>query len=198
MSSPNWELDGLSGMGYDPNNCPLLSEYNSLKAEQVSRIGFRDNLLYATLGAFGALLSFSLLDATHLYALLVVPWVSIVLGWTYLVNDEKISAIGRYIRTSLTPLVREKYALDKGVFQWEPYHRSDGRRRLRKITQHAIDQATYIGSSLASIVAFVMLVEPKSAMVNVLLVTECAATLFLGFKFFLYADTQRESMDISS
>lgn len=28
----------------------------------------------------------------------MLPPVSVILGWTYLVNDEKISAIGRYVR----------------------------------------------------------------------------------------------------
>jgi hypothetical protein len=30
--------------------------------------------------------------------LLLLPPVSLILGWTYLANDEKISTIGRYIR----------------------------------------------------------------------------------------------------
>ncbi|WP_187329296.1 hypothetical protein [Halomicronema hongdechloris] len=31
-------------------------------------------------------------DPTHYYALLVIPWVCLILGWTYVVNDEKISS----------------------------------------------------------------------------------------------------------
>lgn len=75
-----------------------LQEYEKLKDEQTARIGFRDNLIYVALGVFGGLASFALTDASHMYALLIVPWVCAVLGWTYLVNDEKISAIGAYIR----------------------------------------------------------------------------------------------------
>jgi len=77
-----------------------LHEYEKCKVEQMVRISFRDNLVYATLAAYGAIVAFAAKD-NHL-ALLVLPWVSIVLGWGYLVNDEKVSAIGRYIRIDLT------------------------------------------------------------------------------------------------
>jgi hypothetical protein len=49
----------------------LLAEYNCLKAEQTQRIGFRDNLLYVTLGVFGAVVSFAVSDPSHYYAFLV-------------------------------------------------------------------------------------------------------------------------------
>ena len=75
-----------------------LQEYSKLKDEQAQRIGFRDNLLYVTLALFGTVLAFALGEKANPYALLVLPWVSLVLGWTYVVNDQKISALGRYIR----------------------------------------------------------------------------------------------------
>ena len=84
-----------------------LQEYSKLKDEQAQRIGFRDNLLYVTLAVFGTVLAFALGDKANLYALLVLPWVSLVLGWTYLVNDQKISAIGQYIRYTLVEKVSE-------------------------------------------------------------------------------------------
>ena len=82
-----------------------LQEYRKLKEEQAQRIGFRDNLLYVTLALFGTVLAFALGDKANPYALLVLPWVSLVLGWTYLVNDQKISAIGQYIRYTLVEKV---------------------------------------------------------------------------------------------
>ncbi len=74
-----------------------LQEYSALKEEQKSRIGFRDNLLYVNLAAVGAIFSFALNKPDNKYALLVLPLVSVILGWTYLVNDQKNSAIGQYI-----------------------------------------------------------------------------------------------------
>ena len=80
-------------MNEDPMLKVWLMEYDKLKVEQIQRIGFRDNLLYTTLGIFGAVVSFAMSNPANTYALLVVPWVCLVLGWTYVVNDEKISAI---------------------------------------------------------------------------------------------------------
>jgi hypothetical protein len=92
-------------MNEDPMLKVWLIEYDKLKVEQVQRIGFRDNLLYTTLGEFGAIVSFAVSNPANSYALLVIPWVCLVLGWTYVINDEKISAIGRYIRLTLVEKV---------------------------------------------------------------------------------------------
>src|SRR5688500_3373987 len=81
----------------------LLLEYERIKEEQKSRIAFRDNLLYATLATMAAVIAAVLQDGGRPTLLLLLPPVSLVLGWTYLVNDEKVSAIGQYIRTDLAP-----------------------------------------------------------------------------------------------
>ncbi len=52
----------------------FFKEYDKLKSEQAQRIGFRDNLLYVTLGLFGTLVSFAVSNPSNYYALLVVPW----------------------------------------------------------------------------------------------------------------------------
>lgn len=83
-----------------------LREYEKLKDEQIGRIGFRDNLLYVTVAAYGTVLALALGDQRNPYGLLVLPWVSLILGWTYLINDQKITAIGRYIRYTLVENVR--------------------------------------------------------------------------------------------
>lgn len=80
-----------------------LNEYQKLKDEQIARIGFRDNLIYATLVAIGGLLSYALADAANARALLILPLATFTLGWTFLINDAKISAIGRYLVMLKTP-----------------------------------------------------------------------------------------------
>jgi hypothetical protein len=37
----------------------------------------------------------------------VLPTLSFVLAWTYIVNDEKISQIGKYIREELTEKINK-------------------------------------------------------------------------------------------
>ena len=98
----------------------FLLEYEKLKEEQLKRIEFRDQMIYITLGIFGSILSFALSNKTNLYALLVIPWVCLILGWTYIVNDEKISAIGKYIRLTLTEKVKTQtdYSDIESIFSW--------------------------------------------------------------------------------
>jgi hypothetical protein len=46
-------------------------------------------LLYVTLGVFGAVVSFALSDPGHYHALLVIPWVYLILGWEVAHRDDK-------------------------------------------------------------------------------------------------------------
>ena len=71
----------------------LLAEYQSIKDEQKARIGFRDNLLYVTLGVVAAVVA-AAAQAKQASMLLALPPVCVVVGWNYLVNDQKIYAIG--------------------------------------------------------------------------------------------------------
>jgi len=66
-----------------------LAEYQKLKDEQIARIGFRDNLIYATLIAIGGILSYALSNTASNRAVLILPLATVALGWTHLINDEK-------------------------------------------------------------------------------------------------------------
>lgn len=116
----------------------LLTEYERLKEEQKVRIGFRDNLLYVTLAAVIALVT--VVAQKHDFRLLLLlPPVTFVLGWTYLTNDEKITAIGRYIRCEIAPRMASLLRNDEVIFGWETVHRIDRRRRSRKTLQLIVD-----------------------------------------------------------
>jgi hypothetical protein len=169
-----------------------LQEYDKLKAEQTQRIGFRDNLLYVTLGVFGAVLSFALDKPDRAHVLLVLPWTCLVLGWTYLVNDEQISALGRYIRLELVPRVGQELQVSDtetlSILGWEIAHRSDTRRKRRKIEQLIIDEITFVFSGIAGLIAFWVLAPPSSLMIQILYFTELALLLVLAAEILIYAD----------
>ncbi|MER5547186.1 hypothetical protein ABT072_33145 [Streptomyces sp. NPDC002589] len=133
----------------------LLTEYQTLKDEQKTRIGFRDNLLYVTLTVVAAVIA-AAAQAKQPAMLLALPPVCVVLGWTYLVNDQKISAIGAYIRDDLGPrLTRLAAAPDaSAVFRWEGVHRADARRRSRKAIQCVVDLTAFCVVPLAALLAF--------------------------------------------
>jgi hypothetical protein len=138
-----------------------LAEFQKLKDEQVARIAFRDNLIYVTLGVFGAIMSFAITEKSRYPALLVLPLVSLVLGWTYLVNDEKVSAIGRYIRHDLGDRMAALFAPGDthAFFGWEIAHRDDRHRKARKRRQFVVDELTFVGSGAVGLGTYCIL-EP--------------------------------------
>ncbi|MBK3572020.1 hypothetical protein [Streptomyces sp. MBT62] len=130
----------------------LLAEYQTVKDEQKTRIGFRDNLLYVTLTIVAAVIA-AAAQAKQSEMLLALPPVCVVLGWTYLVNDEKISAIGTYVRDELGPRLAE-LAQAEAVFAWEAAHRSDTRRRSRKVIQSSVDLLAFCVVPLAGLIVY--------------------------------------------
>jgi hypothetical protein len=167
----------------------LLSEYDKLKSEQLARIGFRDNLLYVTLGLLGAIISFSV-GKGNPYAFLVIPWACLILGWTYLANDEKISAIGKYVRYTLTDRINKQISCtDKElVYGWETVHRSDNSRKRRKIEQLIIDEITFIGSGIVAIIAFGQSVSQPPMALSIVSLIQLVFLLILGYEIYFYAD----------
>jgi hypothetical protein len=168
----------------------FFKEYDKLKSEQAQRIGFRDNLLYVTLGLFVTVVSFAVSNPSNYYTLLVVPWVCLILGWTYLVNDEKISAIGRYIRLNLVEKIKEQtgHADIESIFGWEIVHRSDQRRKRRKIEQLIIDEITFVFSGVVALVAFRFLGTQFPVTIQILWWADLILLLILGVEIIIYAD----------
>ena len=167
-----------------------LKEYDKLKSEQADRIGFRDNLIYVTIGVISGVLSFAFADAANTIALLIVPWAMLILGWTYLVNDDKISAMGRYIRLTLVDNIKPMLGEAKleALLGWEIAHRSDKRRGRRKIEQLTIDEITFVLPGLVAMLLYWLLTPapPTAAIIATLI--EVPLMLFLGAEIAVYAD----------
>ncbi|MFF3333814.1 hypothetical protein ACFYWX_30420 [Streptomyces sp. NPDC002888] len=164
----------------------LLAEYQSVKDEQKARIGFRDNLLYVTLAVVAAVIA-AAAQARQTSMLLALPPVCVVLGWTYLVNDEKISAIGAYVRGDLGPRLAELTGEGRtNAFHWETFHRGDARRVSRKIVQCAVDLLAFCLVPLSALVVY-WAGGQVSAGLLVLSVAEALAVLGLGVYIVVYA-----------
>ncbi|MFE0257139.1 hypothetical protein [Streptomyces sp. NPDC059010] len=162
----------------------LLAEYQSLKDEQKARIGFRDNLLYVTLAVVAAVVA-AAAQAKQTSMLLALPPVCVVLGWTYLVNDEKISAIGRYVRGELAPRLGQ-LAGAEAAFGWETFHRGDARRRSRKVVQLVVDLLAFCVVPLSALIVYWAGDETSTGLV-LLSVLEALAVAGLAAYVVLYA-----------
>ncbi|MFH9087402.1 hypothetical protein [Streptomyces sp. NPDC017673] len=164
----------------------LLAEYDRIKEEQKTRIGFRDNLLYFTLAAVTAILAIAV-QSGQAQLLLAVPVVCLVLGWTYLVNDEKISAVGCYIRDQLGPRLAELSGAHGAVFGWETYHRDDASRTTRKRLQNVMDLLTYVALPMICVTSFWCSPAVRPALVAVSL-AQTLSLAVLGWQFLRYAE----------
>ncbi|GHJ29475.1 hypothetical protein TPA0910_39080 [Streptomyces hygroscopicus subsp. sporocinereus] len=164
----------------------LLAEYDRIKEEQKARIGFRDNLLYFTLAASTAILAITI-QSRQVQLLLAVPVICLVLGWTYLVNDEKISAVGNYIRDQLGPRLVELSGAHGAAFGWEIYHRADASRTTRKRLQTTVDLFTYLALPMICVTAFWCspAVQPLLVIVSL---TQTLCLAVLGWQFLRYAE----------
>jgi hypothetical protein len=169
-----------------------LSEYDKLKHEQTQRMGFRDNLIYANLIAITGVVSIVTDDIVRIPVLLVLPMICVALGWTYLVNDEKISAIGRYIRYTLTEKIQEAtQSKDQNIFGWEAAHRSDKRRISRKIIQLLVDELVFVVPGLIAIFIFWLNVSVTMLPLKWIAGIEVLFISVLGIQVFSYADLKK-------
>jgi hypothetical protein len=165
-----------------------LKEYETLKQEQTQRIGFRDNMLYIALVAIGGVVSYALGSINNYSALLLVPWICIILGWTYLVNDEKISLIGKYLRVKLNDRIRRQLDLSERVlFGWEVEHRTDRRRTQRKVIQFVVDEIAFCFTGIVAVTAFLIIGEPHWSLL-LLSIFEIILLLGLGIEFLIVTD----------
>lgn len=128
----------------------LLAEYDKVKTEQAQRIGVRDNLVYATLTAIGAVLLGTQQTAAGAHLLLALPPICAILGWTHLANDRMITQIGSYLREVLAPALAE--TTGQPALGWEDYHRRPGRwRRRKRRVQLAADVGTFCVPGVAAV-----------------------------------------------
>lgn len=173
-----------------------LAEYEKVKDEQIARIGHRDGLVYATLGAVAAVVAFGATQHGSGDALLILPIATTVLGWLYLVNDEKISAIGRYVRHDLTPRLASGTA--GKIFMWEHAHRADARRKQRKFIQFFMDELLFVGGGGIGLLLFLCGASNWHWVRAGVIWLDVCLLLFIAYQIWAYADFSRESVGLDA
>lgn len=138
----------------------LRDEYDALKKEQIERIKVRDNLTYLTIGAVAAAV-YGAIQAHTPLLLLTLPFVCTALGWKYVANDHKITAIGAYLRGELAD--RMSGLVGEAVLGWETAHRVDHNRRRRMWLQYGADLLTFVAPGIAGITAVLVAGVPHPA-----------------------------------
>jgi hypothetical protein len=80
----------------------LLTEYNALRSELVSRIGIRNQIFLGALTLAGVTFSFGLSNPSIAF---VCPIIAMCLGAAWLQHDARVREIGEYIREQIEPNV---------------------------------------------------------------------------------------------
>ncbi|MEU4162550.1 hypothetical protein [Actinoplanes sp. NPDC026670] len=161
----------------------LRDELKTLKDEQRDRIRARDNLVYSLIVAIAAVAGGTKL-AGPAVALLLPP-VALALGWTHLINDQKVSAIGRYLRTDLAPRLSALTGAD--VLRWETAHRSDRLRRQRKGIQLGVDLTVFVLPA-AIATGWYWASQPTNPALIAASVLEAITVLIAAWQVVAYAD----------
>ena len=129
----------------------LLAEYDQLKREQHNRIRTRDTLFVSMLAVIAALAG-ATTQTGHYELLLLLPPAAAIIGWTYLANDQKITALGDYIRNHLAKQLSAEVD-GNPVFGWE-ICRHDPRRATRKRFQLAADLLAFCGAPFLALAIY--------------------------------------------
>jgi hypothetical protein len=161
----------------------LRDELKVLKDEQRDRIRARDNLIYSLVVAIAAVAGGAKFAGSAVALLL--PPVALALGWTYLVNDQKVTAIGAYLRTDLAPRLSALVGAD--VLRWETAHRSDNRRRQRKGIQLGVDLVVFVVPAAAAI-AWYWAAGPTHIALVLASIAEAVTVLIAVWQVIAYAD----------
>jgi hypothetical protein len=163
----------------------VLAEYKALKDEQRGRMGVRDGLPYVALGA--AIAALGVAARLGPSVLLALPPAAVVLGWTFLANDQKVSEIGLYIRTELAPYAAEHSPAGTLAFGWEAFHRTGQRRRTAKICQLLVDLAAFCVTGVAALAGYWTQADARPLPVAVT-VLEAVATTGMAYQIVRHAD----------
>ncbi len=179
-------------------------EFLKLKDEQLKRIDFRDHLIYAHLIGVAGVAAWAISHPEYGLVFLLIPWLCFILGWSYLVNDDRVSAIGAYIRKELTAQIRKSIdSPESTILGWEVVHRSDLDRVARRVWQFIVDEVTFVISGFAALGAFLILSKyghkaPEGAGLGIseaaqwgIVGAESVMMAILGFQFWRYADFKR-------
>lgn len=166
-----------------------LAEYEQLKLEQTHRIGVRDNLIYVMLTVFGTIVSYSLSAPEHYHALLILPWAALVLGWTYLLNDKKVSEIRNYLINNLTPNIRNSIDhKNDSILYWEKFSVEHQLRGLKKIFQLIINLIIFCLSGLSGLALYAL----KNPLLNnttlAIIILGAFIMIILAIWFIFFAD----------
>ncbi|WP_341718025.1 hypothetical protein QQG74_30245 [Micromonospora sp. FIMYZ51] len=148
---------------------PQFDEYGALKAEQLERIKQRDSFLNLNIIAIGIISTLAVQVQGPGQRWLLLPWVTFILGWAYLINDDKVSAIGAHLRS----------AMNRGEAQleWEESEKGFLSAARRQVGEVAVFLTSFVFPAVPALGLF--LADIPQGSLGALLLLVAAAELIL-------------------
>jgi len=170
----------------------MLAEYAELKHEQCARIGFRDNLVYATLVGVATVLAFAISNDGSTIGLLVLPVGTFILGSMSVTNDAKISAIGDYVGEELrNRIVTLPGSMTHLLFAWETDRRNAPGRGRRKILQLVATMATFVAPGFVAIIGYIITSSAVAPLAWATIAVDGGMLIWLLVEIIQHADIRR-------
>jgi hypothetical protein len=158
--------------------CRLNEGFDFLKGEQLERIKQRDAFLNLNIVAVGIVAAIATEGPTRAAAWLAIPWVTVLLGWAYLSNDDKVTAISQHMRAALDP--------SSPLLAWESGPKGFLAPKLRRSAENVVFIVSFIAPTPVAIALYLSSQPsstPKTLAAIVVLVCEIALDVGLGALF---------------
>lgn len=123
----------------------ISDEYASMKQEQLERIKQRDTFLHLNIVAIAVNSAIAVQGAEQALAWLVLSWISLILGWTYLSNDDKVSALALHLKDLQHAGIAPR---------WESGNKGLIPRRVRRVADAIVFTAAFLLPTIVGILLY--------------------------------------------
>jgi hypothetical protein len=169
-----------------------LLEYEKLKEEQSHRIHFRDNLRYVNLAAAAVVSSYASSKSERAEAWLLVPWLTSILAWTYVMNMHQVERISIYLGDKLRAAFPAETDSSPAVFGWEDVRKSETRHCLRKVSLLFFDELTFVAPAVLALLLYAYSDIDKPVWMQTVFAVDAALAAWVFISIYLFSDDQAQ------
>lgn len=164
----------------------MSDERPALRAEQLERIKQRDGFLNLNVVAVGTVGAISLSSPGRLPAILLIPWATAILGWAYVANDDKVTALGRHLY-GILPAHQQAQSWEAGTKGYLP-------GAVRRSAEVIVFFLSFVVPTPASILIFARADRPWADPLLVATVIVGSALTFVLAAVYLLSMIRRSSL----
>jgi len=144
----------MNNFNVDSLQC-CLEEHRALREHITSDMESMRHLTIVNVAALGSIIAVALSDANNWLILLVIPWISCLLGLTAYFHSRRVSQVGLYIRDILYKRLADITG-QENVMEWESYLRTKEEERPYVTRLFSISGMHLLGFAISSVLAIAL------------------------------------------